>query len=1120
MYKKYTHGIGIPKQVYRKIWLIMRLTTIILLVTLIQVSAATRAQNVTLKKKDASLKSIFKEVKKQTGYMVLYPSALVNNTKPVTVNLSNTPLKDAMDRILENQNLDFEIQDNSIIVRQKASAPAEPKKAAPAAIDVSGKVTDEQGQPLPGATVKVKDGKSATTTDARGEFTLKQIDPSATLVITFIGYQPKEVKAAENLGVIQLAVATSSLDQVQVIAYGQTSQRLSTGNVTTIKAADIEKQPVNNPLLALQGRVPGLFIEQASGVAGGGVKVRIQGQNSYLNGNDPLYVIDGVPYSSQLLSNLGGILRSSGSGDINANGNPLSFINPADIESISVLKDADATAIYGSRAANGAILITTKKGKPGATQVNFNLQTGWGKVTRKLPVLNAQQYLQMRHEAIANDNGTVGNGIGGDYDLTLWDTTRHTDWQKELIGRTSQYNDMQVSLSGGSENTQYTIGSTFHRETTVFPGEFSDKKGSLHFNLRATSANRKFSITLSGNYMIDNNHLPNEDLTNAAISLAPIAPRPFNDDGTLNWQVNSSGSSTWTNPLKYTFEKYSNKTTNLVSNIFMNYSITAGLDFSTSFGYTNLQSDEANALPITARLPEEIPYSTPSASFGHNNINSWIIEPQLNFKRSFGKGRLEALLGTSIQQNNSRGQILSGTGFPSDLVLGDIRSAARVTVNSTAHTVYRYNALFGRINYNLSDKYIVNFTARRDGSSRFGPENQFHNFASLAGAWVFSNENFIQQNLSFLSFGKLRASYGTTGSDQISDYRFLNLYEPINSDLPYLGGTGLQPNGLVNPYLQWEETKKLQFGLDLGFLKDRILLNANYFRNRSSNQLLPYELPTITGFATIDRNFPATIQNTGWEITLNTINVKSSNFNWSTSANITMPKNKLVSFPNFKESPYVNDLAIGKSINIIKTYRFLGVDPTTGIYSFMDSKGNPTSTPVLPDDKTVIIDTSPKYYGGIINNFQFRGVELNFLLQFVKQVAQNYYPGGNIMPGWFNGGQGNAPLYVLDRWQKPGDITTIQRYTQTFATYSAYAAAKESDAAYRDASYIRLKNVSLSYRLPLNFQQKLHLQNAKIFLQGQNLLTFSSYKGLDPETKSSTSLPPIRVLTLGVQITL
>lgn len=1118
MYKKYTQDTGMAKRLCCKIWLIMRLTTIILLITLLQVSAATRAQNLTLKKTNASLKDIFKEVKKQTGYLVLYPSALVNKAKPVTVTLSNTPLPDAMNRILENQNLEFEIQDNSIIVRQKTPAPAEPSKTAPAAIDVSGKITDEQGQPLPGATVKVKDGRGATTTDARGEFTLKQVEPGATLVITFIGYQHKEVKAVENLGAIQLAVADSKLDEIQVIAYGKTSQRLSTGNVTTIKAADIEKQPINNPLLALQGRVPGLFIEQASGVAGAGVRVRIQGQNSILSGNDPLYVIDGVPYSSQLLPNVGSILGSSGSGDLNISGNPLNFINPNDIESISVLKDADATAIYGSRAANGAILITTKRGKPGDTKVSFNLQNGWGKVTRKLDVLNAQQYLEMRHEAKRNDNLPISQT---DNDLNgVWDTTRNTNWQKELIGKTSQYTDMQVSLSGGGDNTQYLIGSTFHRETTVFPGDFSDKKGSLHFNIKNTSADKKFSITLSGNYMIDNNHLPNRDLTSLSVKLSPVAPKLYNDDGSLNWQLNANGSSTWTNPLSYTLENYQNKTTNLVSNALLTYSILPGLNASASLGYTNLQSNDISTSPLAAVAPDFRPSRVAGAAYGNNNINSWIAEPQLNYKKTLGKyGMLDALLGASIQQSNSQGQVLTGSGFSSDLILTDIRSAADVTVSSTNHAVYRYNALFGRLNYNLSDKYIVNLTARRDGSSRFGSENRFHNFGSVAGAWIFSNEDFIRQNLSFFSFGKLRASFGTTGNDQIPDYLFLNLYKPVSSDIPYGGSTGLQPDGLVNSYLQWEETKKLQLGIDLGFFKDRILMNANYFRNRSSNQLLPYVLPNVTGFATITRNFPATVQNSGWEIILNSINVKSSNFNWSSSLNITVPKNKLVSFPNFEESPYTTLLEIGQPLTIVKVFKSLGVDPATGAYQFLAKNGDVTSNPVHPGDQIAIINTAPKFYGGISNNVQFKGLELDFLLQFVKQTALDYSLGG-VRPGNLNFDQGNQPITVLQRWQKPGDITSIQRYSSDRRLASQFVSAQQSDAVYSDASYVRLKNVSLSYQLPSSFQNKFHLQNARIYLQGQNLLTFTRYKGLDPETKSSLSLPPLRILTLGLRMTL
>jgi TonB-dependent starch-binding outer membrane protein SusC len=437
-------------------------------------------------------------------------------------------------------------------------------------------------------------------------------------------------------------------------------------------------------------------------------------------------------------------------------------------------------------------------------------------------------------------------------------------------------------------------------------------------------------------------------------------------------------------------------------------------------------------------------------------------------------------------------------------------------VNSTINSVYKYNAVFGRINYNYRDKYIVNLTARRDGSSRFGSENQFHNFGSAAIAWLFSNEKFVK-NIPFLSFGKLRASYGTTGNDQIGDYQFMNLYQTVtNIRTPYRGITGIQPTGLPNPYLEWEETRKLQMGIDLSFFTEKVIIAVNYFRNRSSNQLLSYNLPRTTGFSNIVAfNFPATVQNSGWEFAFNSVNVTTKDFKWNMGINLTLPKNKLIAFPNLSTSSYVSDLVIGKPITLAVLYHYLQVDPSIGLYQFVGKDDMPTSSPDFSTDRMQTKNTSPEFFGGIQNSFYYKGFELDFLFQFVKQIGPNYMFGN--IPGQ---GFTNQPIYVLNRWKKAGDEADIQKYStgSDVNPLLAYLGIISSDAAYSDASYIRLKNLSLSWQLPVKWQKKIHLRNSKVFVQGQNLITITNYKGLDPETKSSTTLPPLRVLSAGVTV--
>nr|WP_198160719.1 SusC/RagA family TonB-linked outer membrane protein [Pedobacter panaciterrae] len=1099
----------------------MRLTTVILIASLMQVSASTFGQRVTLSKANASLFSVLKDIRKQTGYDFYYDQTTIPQNQKVSVSVSNATLDEALSNTLKGLNLIYEIDGKIVTIKTKENPSfLENIVSRFLEINVSGRVVDADGRGLPGASVTVKGkGGKAVSTGANGNFYLKGVDEDAILIISFIGYVSKEVNAVKEMGDVVLEQSLSKLDEVQVIAYGTTTQRLSTGNITTIKADVIEKQPVNNPLLALQGRVPGLFIEQGSGFAGTSVKVRIQGQNSINNGNDPLYVIDGVPFTSQPFLGGNGIL---GGGytvidgyQFGIGGSPLNYLNPSDIESIDVLKDADATAIYGSRAANGAILITTKKGKAGDIAVNANLQNGWGTVSRRLDLMNSGQYLEMRKEAFKNDGIAPGRR---DYDLNgAWDSTRATDWQKELLGGKAKYTDIQVSVSGGNQNTTFLVGTGYHKEGNVFAGNFADTKASVHFNLNSTSPNQKFKLQMSGSYLDDNNQLPKVDLTSYAMSLPPIAPALYNVDGSVNWQPNATGTTTFLlNPMQYLFSKFKNKMSNLTASGTLSYKILEGLELRSSFGYNKLRSKTIDYSTSEGVYPEAKPiYSTFNfTNFGDASTNSWTIEPQITYKANLSKGRLEILIGSTIQNDVRDASLVRADGFNSDQVMEDIKSARTLTAGYSVNSEYKYNAVFGRINYNWEDKYILNLSARRDGSSRFGSENQFHNFGAIGGAWIFLQEPYLKDRLSFLSFGKLRASYGTTGNDQIGEYNFMSLYDAIPGILnPYQGTMGYLPRNLTNPYLQWEETRKLQIGLDLGFFNDRLLINTNYALNRSSNQLLGLAIPSVTGFSSIAANFPATVQNTGWEFMVSSINLKLNDFKWSSNLNLTIPHNKLLAFKEFENSSLLNTYVIGKSVNIQKLYKYSGVNPESGIYQFLGRNGIVTPSPVAGDNNFTI-STDPKFYGGIQNTFEYKGFQLDFLFQFTKQIAQNYLSYG--YPGTISNGLGNQPVGQLNRWQKSGDTGLYQKYSTRGLPSTAIF--NQSDAVWNDASFIRLKNVSLSWRLPIELRKRLPLQNCRLYIQGQNLLTITDYLGLDPESKSSLSLPPLRVITMGIQI--
>lgn len=1118
---------------------IMKLTAIILLAACLQVQATGYGQKVTINLKDAPLERLFNEIKKQTGYKFLYINKLVQNAKKITIEVKDTPMEDVLEQCLKEQSFGYEIKERTIVITPKSATIKQELMQPPGPKEVRGIITDENGAPALGVNVLVKGTNKGTTTNVKGEFILKDVDGNAVLLITSVGYNRQEipVKNKEFIS-LQLMVAVGNLDELQVIAYGTTSKRFNTGNVITIKSSEIEKQPIQNPLLALQGRVPGLEITQTSGMNGGAVTARIQGINSLRSGAlEPLIVIDGVPYPSVLSfsfmeggTNIDGLSVAGVGGFLNG-GSPLNYINPNDIESIDVLKDADATAIYGSRAGNGAILITTKKGKAGKTKVSIDIQQGWGKVGHEVSMMNTRQYMDMRNEAYSNDGINVSTLTldNSNYDIKLWDSTRYTNWQKTLIGGTAHYTDINASISGGSANVRYLVGGSYNRQTTVFPGNFDDKKGGLHFNLSGESPNQKLKVQLSGSYMYDKNFLPGIDLTEQSILLAPNAPSLYNPDGTLNWAPNAAGTSTWTNPLSYIFAKdFTSTTKNLVSNLMIGYKVLPGLELKSSMGYTSLNSNLFRAERLESFQPELRPTSNRFANFGTRNMSTWIIEPQLQYTGAISKGKIEALLGGTLQRNNNDVLNQFASGFSSDLVMKNIAAATSLNVDWSSTTMYKYAAMFGRLNYNWDGKYIINVTARRDGSSRFGDNNKFYNFGSVGLGWIFSEEKWIQRNISYLSFGKVRGSYGTTGNDQIEDYRYLSLYGINNLQISYQNSSSIGVNRLPNPNLQWEETKKLQGGIDIGFLNDRILFSATYARNRSSNQLINYRLPTVTGFNNVILNFPATIQNTSWEFMLTSTFLKGKNLNWTSSINLTIPRNNLVSFPNIELTPYGrknSSIMVGQPLGVTKVLRYVGVDPTTGLYQIADSLGNPipvTDFPSFPSDyNNIIVNTNTQLYGGFQNTISCKGFQLDFLIQFVRKKGprQLYYNNGYYAPGVFDQVFANQPGSLTSRhWQKPGDQFEFARYTTDL---NVVIWPPGTDAGYTyDASYARLKNVSLSWQLPALWLQKAHLQNALIYFSGQNLATFTKFSGLDPETQSTTSLPPLKVWTVGIKMEL
>ncbi|MBW8687246.1 SusC/RagA family TonB-linked outer membrane protein [Chitinophaga rhizophila] len=1116
-------------QVFKCI-ILMKVFLLFLCISL-QVSAIATAQQVSLNVKNARIASVLDLIQRQTGYDYAFAKGTdLKTAKPVTLSLKSASIETTVHNLFSTQPFDYQIDHalKMIVIQSKKHSKTSVETVSirnddASQITLTGVVRDKSGNPLPGATVLIKGTNLGAVTSSDGRFQIPDAPESGILIVRMIGKISRQVSYRNGiLEQVILNDAEANLEEIQIIAYGQVEKKYGTSNQGTITGEQIARQPVSNPLLAMQGVVPGLFIQQTTGQTVGRVGVLVQGLNTLRSGAEPFYVIDGVPFSPNFTSNsLAGnqIAQNVIGANTSSGGSTFNFINPADIESVTILKDADATAIYGSRAANGAILITTKKGKPGKTKVDLNFQSGWGKVTRRPDFLNTAQYLELRKEGYRNSGEEVptteSNPDYSNFPLTVWDQTKYTDWWKELVGGTANYTNYQANVSGGSDLTTFIAGAGYSKQTTVYPNDLGDNKYNVSLAVNTRSENRKFNFMLKCSFLQDKNTLNGVDLASAVLQLAPNAPDLFNPDGSLNWGPFPKDPSQYSfeNPLRDIYNEYHSTSNNLLSNGLISYEIIPGLTIKSSFGYNMIFGNEMILRKFESYRPDAVGV-TSSSTFQNRNITSYIAEPQITYNKLTAFGVIDFLVGTSFQQTNTKYDGFDAFGYNNNSQLADPRAASSVIPLIGQQNLYKYNAVFGRFNYRYKDRYIANFTARRDGSSRFGNNNKFNNFFSVGGAWLFSEEAFLKHVVPSISTGKLRVNYGTTGNDQIDDYLYESRLVTQPSGIPYQGVSSLVPSQLSNPSLQWEETKKFNIGLDFGIFDNRISFSVDYFRNKSSNQLVDYILPYMTGFTTVKKNFNATIQNTGLELLLNATAVTKQKFNWSFSLNATVPKNKLVAFPGLEGSPYANNFVIGQPVNIIKAYEFAGVNQTSGLYEFLTAKGEKVNEPNYFTDRTKLVNTNPKWYGGFSNSITYGGFSLDFLLQYVNQISPNIkYE--NFFPGY---GSANLPAYLINRWQKEGDITDVEKITSGYAFTTV--TAKDSDAHYTNGTYVRLKNASISYTLPSSIVKKVGVGSVRAYIQGQNLLTFTSYEGADPETHSIGFLPPLRMYTLGLQVSL
>lgn len=1089
------HFMRVHSPQLTKIWLVMRLTMILMTVGMLQAGATGYSQGITLDMHRAPLEKVLGEIRKQSGCYFIYGKTAMMQAQRVDVVVRNASLDSVLSMIFREQPLGYRISDQFVMIAPRGEVSLADREEAPADLppgDIRGRVFNEKGEILAGATVMVKGSRRGAISGTDGTFVLSGMSEGTVLVVSYTGYATQEVPMPAGLASrpqyvsISLRRSLDPIDEVQIIAYGSTTKRFNLGNVTTVSSVDIEKQPVDNLILALQGRVPGMQIAAVTNsLPGAGPQVKIRGTNSIAAGTAPLYILDGVPVPE----------TENGVVGFSYSQSALININPADIESVEVLKDADATSIYGSRGANGVVLITTRKGKIGKTGVSVNAYSGWGKVPHFIDMMNVHQYNAMRRQALANDNITPNTTNAGD--LLTWDSTKVTDWQKYFIGGIAPTQDLEISVGGGSVISRFTANVGYHNEGTTLPGKNTGAaRKSARLNFDHNSPDGKFGMSATSAYSINTLNLMPLDLT-SSINFAPDYPL-YTATGTPNW----NGVRGY--PLAYLQQPYNSRADNYSGHALFRYTPVKGLNLKLDAGFNNTQIDQTLKEPSSSLNPMGGQPNELIMGTAYNR--TWIAEPQVEYALRLRRHHITVLAGGTWQQNESNSTQAFGMNFPNDALIGNLSSASTITAY-TGITNYAYNSVFGRINYNWDERYLVNASFRRDGSSRFGPGKRFGNFGAVAAGWIFTKESFMKP-VRFLSFGKLRASYGTNGNDQISDYGYITTYG--NGGLYQT--SSLITSTLANPTYRWEQDRKLEIGLELGALHDRILLKSSFYRNRTGNQLLYYSLSPQTGFNGYQANFPALLQNQGFEFELNTKNIVTKHFSWTTSANFSWNHNKLLKFPNLALSSYATTYFTGKSILVRQAYPFRGLD-STGRPVYADNNKDGVISYL---DRVVVGDQDPMF-GGLTNTFDYKGISLSFLWEYDR--FRNF---NNAVPSSRTGVQGtNATTLELKAWQKPGDEqhTNLPRYTTSSATYNASYYA-QSTVLWGTSNIFRLRNLSLSYTLPDELLKKAKIQQVRVYMLGQNLWVFDPLRKyrLDPETGNG-GMPPLRIWTFGINCT-
>ncbi|MNX22808.1 TonB-dependent Receptor Plug Domain protein [compost metagenome] len=1116
-----------------KMFLAMKLTITLLILGCLQISAKSFSQSITLTGKNISLEKALISIGEQSGYYFFYKYNELVKAKPVTLNLKGVSLQKALEESFRNQPFVYTIDSKTIIVKV---ADQQPEKKA---VDVKGRVVDEKGQPLPGAVIKVKGTGKVTAADANGNFSFNDLSEAAVLVISYTGYIPQEVSVG-NKTVIQVSLKedNQSLNTVVVVGYGTQQKKDITGSISSMNAQKIKDQPVVSLDQAMAGQMAGVQVTQATGAPGGGASVRIRGAGSLSAGNEPLYVVDGFPVTN----------------DYNQRNNPLSTINPADIDNIQVLKDASATAIYGSRGSNGVVIITTKSGKSGASKIDFSINTGVQQVERTLDVLNAKEFAVYINEA--RNNAWVNSGPGRS--ITDPNSVRNnvmynlpaifadpeslgvgTNWQNEIF-RNAPMSNYQLSFSGGNEKTKYFLsGGYLTQEGVVLNTDL--KRYSFRLNVESqvnksikVGANITPSYTFSNQGLVEGNWQGGGIIQSALTAGPHLSPYDANGNYTkITGQ--GIGTSEVDNPVKVAKEYFHQQgNLRLLGTAFVDINILKDLNFKTLVGvdFRNFEQDIFNPSVINPNSVNAT--KLPTGTYEDSSSKNWLSEFTLNYKKQIDKHSFDVLAGYTIQKEKTDLTVLNGTNYANDLVK-TVNAAGLVTTSpGSGPQEWSLLSYLARINYSYNDKYLLTATFRRDGSSRFGGDNKWGSFPSISLGWRMSEEDFLK-DVSWLSELRLRTSYGLTGNNFIANYGSIGLTGIENYVFGASGGSvnnGIRLVSIENSLLGWERNKQLDLGLELSLLQNRFSMSFDYYKKTTSDLLLNVPVPTLTGYSNALRNI-GEIKNKGFEFTITSRNMLKE-FKWTTDFNIST-NNIKVSALGPDGSPILarqttfaagstHITEIGAEPGSFYGYKVLGVyqnaDDVTNNAAFQNASGVKTSKPgqlkfadvdgdgvITANDRTTIGSPFPDFTYGMTNSFSYKSFDFAFTLQGVQgfevlNAARRFY--GNYA------GSYNVLSSTANGWKSesnPGDGVSPQ-IDRNFGAVGASSVVNSVTSQFvEDGSFLRIRNITLGYNLPSSVLKSLKVANARLSFTVQNAFTFTNYEGYNPEVSVEGANP-------------